>query len=302
MTEIVKISIDEVQEAAFELSRRWTDKRPRAVFGVPRGGLTPAALVAGHLNVPMIDRHLIPTEVLIVDDVIDSGATLGRYVGGHFSVDALFRKSTSPSDVAPDAKERDGWLVFPWEESEAGPEDAVTRLLEYVGEDPTRDGLIDTPARVVRALAEMTDGYRVDVEALLTRTFEDRCDEMVVVRDIEFTSLCEHHVLPFVGTASVGYVPRDRVVGLSKIARLVDVFAHRLQVQERMTVQIAEALQTHLAPLGVGVIVTARHSCMSCRGIRKASAEMVTSSMLGVFRDKPEARTEFLSLTGARNR
>lgn len=294
MVDVVKISIEEVQEAAFNVSRRWSGKA-RSVFGVPRGGLTPAALVAGYLNVPMVDKNLTPTEVLIVDDVVDSGDTLGHFIGGHFSVDALFRKSTSPRDIAPDAKERDGWLVFPWEESSSGPEDAVVRLLEFVGEDPRRDGLVDTPARVIRSFAEMTDGYRVNVEELLTRTFEERCDEMVIVRDIEFTSLCEHHLLPFVGSATVGYVPDERVVGLSKLARLVDAYARRLQVQERMTTQIAEAIWTHLAPLGVGVVVSARHSCMGCRGVRKPGAEMVTSSLLGVFREKPEARAEFLA-------
>lgn len=297
MTEIVKVSIQQVQNAAGELSRRWSGKA-RSVHGVPRGGLTPAALVAGYLNVPMVDKgNLVPTEVLIVDDVVDSGATLAPFIGGHFSVDALFRKPTSPPDVAPDAIELDGWIVFPWEESSAGPEDAVIRLLEFVGEDPTRAGLVDTPARVIRAFEEMTSGYRIDPTLILKTTFEERCDEMVVVRGIEFTSLCEHHLLPFTGTATVGYVPDRDVVGLSKIPRLVDAFARRLQVQERMTLQIAETLDESLHPLGVGVIVEARHSCMGCRGVRKPSAEMVTSAMLGVFRDKPEARAEFLAFS-----
>lgn len=296
MTDVVRVSIEEVQHEAYAIARRWSGK-VKEVFGVPRGGLTPAALVAGYLNVPMVSAgHLIPTNVLIVDDVVDSGHTLAYYVGGHFSVDALYRKSLAPCHVAPDAKERDGWLVFPWEETTSrGPEDAVIRLLEYIGEDPNRAGLKGTPERVIRAFAEMTDGYKIDPNSILTTRFEERCDEMVVVRGIEFTSLCEHHLLPFVGVATVGYVPNKDVVGLSKIPRVVDAFAHRLQVQERLTIQIAETIDECLSPLGVGVVIEARHSCMGCRGVRKPSAEMVTSSLLGVFRDKPEARAEFLS-------
>jgi GTP cyclohydrolase I len=175
---------------------------------------------------------------------------------------------------------------------------AVRDLLAAIGEDVNRDGLADTPARVVRALREMTSGHAADVGALLDRHFEsDGYTGMVAVTGVDFVSLCEHHVLPFTGTATVGYVPNgDRVVGLSKLARLVDVFARRLQVQERMTEQIADAMQEHLDPQGVGVIVRATHSCLSCRGARKANAVMVTSSLRGVLFDKPEARAEFMAL------
>lgn len=173
---------------------------------------------------------------------------------------------------------------------------AVERLLTFVGEDTQREGLRDTPRRVIDAWLEMTSGYEVDVAELLAVQFAERCDELVLVSGIEFTSLCEHHVLPFVGTATVGYIPRDGVVGLSKLARLVDVYARRLQVQERMTRQIADAIDTHLSPLGVGVVLRAHHSCMGCRGVRKPSAAMVTSSMLGCLQTEPSARAEFLAL------
>lgn len=173
---------------------------------------------------------------------------------------------------------------------------AVERLLTFVGEDTQREGLRDTPRRVIDAWLEMTSGYEVDVAELLAVQFAERCDELVLVSGIEFTSLCEHHVLPFVGTATVGYIPRDGVVGLSKLARLVDVYARRLQVQERMTRQIADAIDTHLSPLGVGVVLRAHHSCMGCRGVRKPSAVMVTSSMLGCLQTEPSARAEFLAL------
>lgn len=161
----------------------------------------------------------------------------------------------------------------------------VRTLLLAVGEDPTRDGLIKTPQRVVRALAEMTSGMHVNPATVLGTVFNETSDQMVVVTGIRFSSLCEHHLLPFTGTATVGYVPDGRVVGLSKIPRLVDVFAKRLQVQERMTNQIASTMMTALRPLGVGVILRAHHSCMGCRGVRQPDAEMVTSCLLGVMRE-----------------
>ncbi len=177
-------------------------------------------------------------------------------------------------------------------------QEAVRCLLRAVGEDTEREGLLDTPRRVVAALQEMTCGYHDDPAAILAVTFNgDEYDEMIVVRNVDFVSLCEHHVLPFTGTADLAYIPGNgRIVGLSKLARLVECFARRLQVQERMTQQIAAAMEEHLRPQGVGVVVRARHSCMACRGVRKAEAEMVTSTMLGALRDEPAARAEFLSL------
>lgn len=175
-------------------------------------------------------------------------------------------------------------------------EEAVVRLLTHIGEDPARDGLRDTPRWVVKALVEMTRGYQDDPADILKTAFAESHDQMIVLRGVHFTSLCEHYLLPFVGTATVGYVPGERVVGLSKLARLVECYARRLQIQERMTDQIATALMDHAGALGAGVIVRGHHSCMGCRGVRQASAEMVTSAMLGVMRDKPEARMELMEL------
>lgn len=174
-------------------------------------------------------------------------------------------------------------------------EEAVRTLLRYIGEDPERNGLLETPARVARALVEMTTGYNEKPDKILAKVFDEPYDEIIVVRDIPFTSICEHHMLVFEGTVDIGYLP-GQVVGLSKLARLVDCFSRRLQIQERMTKQIEEAIRTHLYAKGVAVVVKATHSCMSCRGVRKPGASMVTSAMTGVFRDKPEARSEFLSL------
>jgi GTP cyclohydrolase IA len=173
-------------------------------------------------------------------------------------------------------------------------EDAVRLLIQSV-DDCDRDGLLDTPARVVKALREMTAGNQQDPAKILSRTFDEPCDEMIVVSGITYTSLCEHHMLPFTGTADIGYIP-GKVVGLSKLARLVDCFATRLQIQERLTIQIADAIEEHLEPLGVAVVVRGRHACMACRGVRKAGATMVTSAMRGLLKDNPETRAEFLSL------
>ena len=178
-------------------------------------------------------------------------------------------------------------------------EAAVRTLLAEIGEDPLRDGLAGTPARVRRMYGELTSGYQTDPEGLINGAcFDVDYDEMVVVRDIEFFSLCEHHLLPFYGRAHVGYLPRGRVIGLSKIPRIVDMYAHRLQVQERLTVQIADFLMERLEPKGVGCVVEASHLCTMMRGVRKQQATMVTSSMLGRFRQDAKTRTEFLTFIG----
>jgi GTP cyclohydrolase I len=177
----------------------------------------------------------------------------------------------------------------------SGPEgEALVRAwLTWLGEDPERPGLRGTPARVVRAWSELIGGY--DATPALT-AFDEPCDEMVLLRDIEFVSICEHHLLPFVGRAHVAYVPQGRVLGISKLARLVEVYARRLQVQERLTEQLADAVMAAATPKGVGVLVEGQHLCMVARGVAKASAAMMTSAVRGVFLDKPEARAEFFAL------
>jgi GTP cyclohydrolase IA len=173
----------------------------------------------------------------------------------------------------------------------------VRAILTTIGEDPDREGLLKTPERVERAFRFLTKGYHEDVRALLNSAlFTVSYDEMVVVKDIEVFSLCEHHLLPFFGKAHVAYIPKDKVVGLSKIPRLVDAFARRLQVQERLTVEIARALQDAIQPRGVGVVIEAMHLCMIMRGVEKQNSVAVTSCMLGGFRDQPQTREEFLSL------
>jgi len=172
----------------------------------------------------------------------------------------------------------------------------VKLLLRLMGEDPNREGLRRTPLRVKKALQFLTSGYRQDPAKILSRSFAVKQDEMVIVKDIDFYSMCEHHCLPFFGTCHVAYMPDGKIIGLSKIPRLVDAFAHRLQVQERLTTQIAEAINDQIHPLGVACVVEASHLCMMMRGVQKQNARAVTSSMLGVFRSSDKTRTEFLTL------
>lgn len=190
-------------------------------------------------------------------------------------------------------------MIRPMDDAGGPFEEAITSLLREVGEDPAREGLARTPERVRRMYRELTAGYAVDPDALINdATFDVAYDEMVVVRDIEFFSLCEHHLLPFHGKVHVGYLPRGRVIGLSKIPRIVDMYAHRLQVQERLTVQIADLLMDRLDPKGVGCVVEALHMCTVMRGVKKQQATMVTSAMLGRFRTDEKTRSEFLTFIG----
>jgi GTP cyclohydrolase I len=179
-------------------------------------------------------------------------------------------------------------------------EDAVRTLIRWARDDPKREGLIDTPARVVRAYEEFFAGYLQDPNEILARTFSEveGYDEMIVMNDIRFESHCEHHMVPIIGKAHIGYLPNNRVVGISKLARLVEVYARRLQVQEKMTVQIAECLQRILKPKGVAVVIEAAHQCMTTRGVHKPGVGLVTSRMVGAFRDDPSTRREFLAVIG----
>ncbi|MDX2072882.1 MAG: GTP cyclohydrolase I FolE [Alphaproteobacteria bacterium] len=177
-------------------------------------------------------------------------------------------------------------------------EDAVRTLLRFAGEDPAREGLLDTPKRVIKSYAELFAGYDTNPKDILNTTFEEvgGYDEMIVLRDIEFHSHCEHHMLPFTGRAHIAYIPRDKVVGLSKLARLVDVYARRLQIQEKMTAQIAKSLDEVLNPKGVAVVIDATHMCMTMRGVRKHGSIMQTSRLTGLFKSDPRTRQEFFSL------
>ena len=184
--------------------------------------------------------------------------------------------------------------------SRAEAEEAVCTLLRYIGEDPAREGLVETPARVVRAYDEFFSGYGINPETILSKTFEetDGYQDMVILRDIRLESHCEHHMVPIIGRVHIGYTPHHRVVGISKLARIVDLYGKRLQIQEKLTSQIANAIQKPLQPHGVGVVIEASHHCLDMRGVHKPGSDMVTSRMLGTFLTDPSTRREFLTLVG----
>jgi GTP cyclohydrolase I len=258
--------------------------RDHRVYGVPRNGMLLCALLDRSNE---IVTHPAAATV-ILDDLIDSGATRDKFKQRYPYTPFVALLERAPGDP---------WVVWPWE-NETGPEDAVLRLLQWVGEDPKREGLAATPRRVVKALREMTAGMHETPAAYLETTFTSDVDEMVVVRDLPFSSLCEHHLLPFHGTVTIGYLPRGKVFGLSKLPRLVHAFARRLQLQEQFTHQIASTImQSPAQPGGVGVIVRGVHTCMSARGVR-SPGEMRTSALLGSMRDG--GREEFLRLAGER--
>lgn len=266
------------------------DTKRLSVYPVPRGGI-PAMLAL--FSVDEDDRFCVAMTAddadLIVDDLIDTGETMKRFPVGKPFFALVDKRSWSHNE---------DWIVWPWEgDKSAGIEDHVRRLLQYAGEDPTREGLAETPARVAKAWQHWCGGYDIDPASLL-KVFEDgaeRVDEMVLVKDIPFYSHCEHHMAPFFGRATVGYIPNGKIVGLSKINRLVDCFARRLQVQERLTTQIADALVEHLGCKGVGVIVTARHLCVESRGIAQQGSETTTSALRGCMLEGAP-RQEFLHL------
>lgn len=294
MTEKRYITLEEVEIEVNRLSYSPALKGVSLIYGVPRGGIAPAMMVAakvgGHIT---SSPHLAD---IIIDDIYDSGATATRYKDFQKPFYALFDKRK--------IEWKDKWLVMPWEATETDDRsatDIVTRLLQYIGENPTREGLQETPARFLKAWEEWAIGYKQDPMAIL-KTFEDgakNVDEMVIVHNIPVVSKCEHHLADIIGTAHVGYIPSGKIVGLSKLPRLVDCFSRRLQVQERLTNQIADAIQTGLDPLGAAVVIRAAHGCMATRGVKIHGSVTTTSAMRGVLLTKPEARAEFFSLCQA---
>lgn len=287
-------------EAAKAIKPVHETNAPR-VYAVPRGGIPAAYAIGRHVHFDLVND---PADAdYIVDDLIDSGATMARMLAaaGRRPAGRSFMRE-QPVPVALLDKRTDRWkgvwIVFPWEGDSVGSfEDNVRRTLQFIGEDPERGGLKDTPDRVAKAWAFWSKGYNEDPAEIL-KVFEDgaeNVDEMVTVRGIPFYTHCEHHMAPFFGKATVAYVPNGKIVGLSKINRLVDCFARRLQVQERLTTQIADAIMEHLQPKGVGVLIEARHLCMESRGVCQQGHSTVTSALRGVMVDGT-VRQEFLHL------
>lgn len=273
-----------------------TSNNPK-IYCIPRGGVFAGYALKNHYkNITLVST---PAEAeFFLDDLIDSGSTMERYCDEYPGIPfyALFDKRVQP-------QYKDSWLTFPWEVADNDEvetvENNILRLLQHIGEDPKRGGLLETPRRVAKAWEFWTSGYDVTNYSSLLKVFEDGSegyDQMVVVKDIPFYSHCEHHLAPFFGTATIAYIPKGKIVGLSKLSRLVDVFARRLQVQERLTNNIATVLQSHLSPMGVGVLIKARHLCMESRGICQQGHHTVTSALRGVIKEDVATRAEFMDL------
>lgn len=265
-------------------------------YAVPRGGVPAAYLLQG-----LVGFHITsdPADAdIFIDDLIDSGSTCERYCDEYPGKPFFALIDKREGDVAHVGQ----WVVFPWEVTDEGADDSgtdvITRLLQLIGEDANREGLSETPARVVKAWKHWCSGYGKDAGKLL-KVFEDgaeKYDQMVIVKDIPIYSHCEHHLAAIIGTASIAYIPNGKIVGLSKLSRLADMFARRLQVQERLTDQIADALVEHLQPVGVGVIIKARHLCMESRGVCQQGHHTVTTALRGAIKDEAQTRSEFLRL------
>ena len=306
------------KEATVSINERlpFLNDRPVFLYGVPRGGIPAALAVKSEwekmpyfstkypFGIEMVDRvHLAD---IIVDDLIDSGKTMGRLYSAWtcerpehriigpegpdgFPFFALFDKRKDKEPV---------WYVFPWEidagNKDSSAHDSVTRFLQVIGEDVQRDGLLETPQRVVKSWDYLYSGYNQDPADVL-KEFVDNCDEMVLLKDIEFYSTCEHHLQPFYGKAHIAYLPNGRVVGISKLARVLEIYARRLQIQERICQQVTTALDNHLTPKGAACVLEAKHFCMMCRGVEKQNSVMITSSLTGAFREAV-VRSELFSL------
>ena len=274
-----------------------------ALYGVPRGGAIVAAALSQSLNLPLItlfeeDRKRNPDkQILIVDDLVDSGTTRMKWTGWDFA--CLHKKKKASIPITYYAKEiANEWIEYFWESNEMPAEDAAIRLIQMIGEDINRDGLKETPKRFVKSWQHLFSGYKVNPGSIIKCFEGDGYNQIVLLRDIEMYSTCEHHILPFIGKAHIAYIPDKKVIGISKLARLLEIFSRRLQIQERICEQVTQAIMTHLQPLGAACVIEAEHLCMRMRGVQKQNSVMVTSSLKGVFLENLATREEFLRLIG----
>lgn len=285
-----------MNEADFILGIEWLAKKIKhhKVYAIPKNGWI-VALLAG---VNMMDLCFKPEEAsCIVDDLIDSGKTMQKYAKLGKPMYCLYRKPHSPNIEGLEVYGTvERWITFPWEEGEKKEiQDHVTRIIEAIGENPAREGLEKTPDRVARAYKTLFSGYTDTCEMTVFEN-ESEIDQIIGLSDIEFYSTCEHHMLPFFGKAHIYYIPDQKICGISKLARILDVFSKRLQNQERIAKQTADALESLLKPKALAVIIEAEHFCMKARGVSKQNAVMRTSDLRGAFRDNAMARQELFNL------
>lgn len=277
-----------------------------AVYGVPRGGINVAIALSRQLNISLISGlggQPQGKKILIADDIVDSGKTRDRFADYDFAcLHIKPHAKINSSKLLYHVHNTNDWIEYFWEENEQSAEDAVIRIIELIGENPNRAGLVDTPNRVIKSFSEIYAGYYQDPKDVF-KTFDDEKEKfggLVYLKDIEFYSMCEHHMLPFFGSAFIAYIPNGPVIGASKMARLLDVYARRLQMQERIGEQVTGALIKYLNPYGAACLIEAKHLCMACRGVKKQNSLMGYSSLKGVFMEDSNkgiaARNELMAL------
>lgn len=294
----VNLSWEEVGERSAQLAQQIlgiVSRRPVYLYGVPRGGVHASLLVAQALAFHRVGTVQVtdPDQAdVLVDDIIDTGSTRSQFINRCGTPFVALVDKQSASDKCL------GWVVFPWEKTDeaAGPEENVRRLIEFLGDDPQREGLRETPTRVLRSYERLFGGYHQDPQQVMKTFQSQECDEIVLLKNVEFYSTCEHHMLPFYGRAHVAYIPDGRLLGISKLARLVEIYSRRLQIQERLCAEITTCLMNILHPRGAACVMEAQHLCMISRGVEKQNSIMVTSSLQGVFREDARTRNEFMTM------
>lgn len=293
---VVELKIKELDEKVNQLAQKIkkSGKKYTNIYAIPRGGYLIGVILSNDLNIPMeLDKNDIRKDTLIVDDLIDSGKTLSQFPKNDKAV--IFVKNGKKKAVTYYVEETDEWVKFP-DEKDDEVQEHIERIMQYIGEDTSREGLLETPKRVQRAYNEIFSGYKQNPKDLMKTFTQGTCEEMVILKNCEFYSTCEHHMFPFFGHVSIGYIPNKKVIGISKLARLVDLYAKRMQIQERMTTQIADTIMKELDARGVYVVCEGVHFCMRSRGVKKQDASMITSAVRGVFKKDAKARQEFLTL------
>lgn len=307
-----KMTISMFQEACRNLARQISeDKNVLFLFPIPQGGV-PVAMrlqkelhLLGQTLVEIVDEDWYTANCLskqnylvVVDDIVDSGRTMEKYSAKglfttaaiHLQANSAFTPSYYVEKIASDI-----WIEYWWEKKGTDIESHIVRQLEYIGEDPNREGLLETPKRIVKSWDKLYGGYKIDPKSVFKSFADGACDSMVVLKDIEFFSTCEHHMLPFSGKAHIAYIPNGRVLGISKLARLLEIYSRRMQIQERIGEQIVDAIMENLGAKGAICVLEAQHHCMTARGVEKQKSIMITSSLRGVF-EEISVRNEFLTL------
>ncbi len=271
----------------------------KGIYGIPRGGIPAAIAISKELDLPLV---YAPSDgILVVDDICDSGVTRLVYQKSDFA--CLCLRPLCENNPTYHARIVKDWIEFWWEAEDRHPsiEKQIVRIIEYIGDCPSREGLKGTPRRVAASYEELFSGYgkEKEIEEIFTTFKAGTYNQLVLLKGIEFFSICEHHMLPFIGKAHIAYIPDNRILGVSKIVRLLNIYSHRLQIQERICEQITQALMANLGCVGAACVIVAEHLCMSLRGVRAANCKMVASSLKGVFLEEGHSsRLEFLSLIG----